>query len=81
MSRRYPYGSIALAVAVFLVGWAILHVWFYAHNAAGDVSLYQTYGQAVRDGQVPYRDFAVEYPPGALPVFVARTGERVRCQF
>jgi uncharacterized membrane protein len=70
LSRRYPYASVLIAAAVFLVCWALLHVWFYAHNAGGDVPLYQEYGQNVRDGQVPYRDFPVEYPPGALPAFV-----------
>ena len=34
-----------------------------------DVGLYGDYGQALLDGQVPYRDFFVEYPPGAFAVF------------
>jgi uncharacterized membrane protein len=34
-----------------------------------DTPVYQRYGNAIADGKVPYRDFDVEYPPGALPVF------------
>ncbi len=31
-----------------------------------DTPLYLTYAQEMRHGLVPYRDFSVEYPPGAL---------------
>src|SRR5205085_5608970 len=31
--------------------------------------VYQRYGDAIARGNVPYRDFALEYPPGALPMF------------
>lgn len=34
-----------------------------------DVGLYGDYAQALLDGRVPYRDFFVEYPPGAFAVF------------
>jgi hypothetical protein len=32
-------------------------------------AVYQEYGEAMAAGEVPYRDFELEYPPGALPVF------------
>jgi uncharacterized membrane protein len=35
-----------------------------------DVHLYQGFAAAVFDGRVPYRDFFMEYPPGALAVFL-----------
>jgi uncharacterized membrane protein len=35
-----------------------------------DVHLYQRYTEALLHGHVPYRDFFMEYPPGALVVFL-----------
>jgi hypothetical protein len=35
-----------------------------------DVHLYQRYADALLNGHIPYRDFFVEYPPGAFAVFV-----------
>ena len=35
-----------------------------------DVHLYQGFAHAVFDGRLPYRDFFMEYPPGALAVFL-----------
>jgi Glycosyltransferase family 87 len=58
-----------VAVAVFVVAWALLHVGFYTHKQVLDTPIYQRYGNAMARGEVPYRDFAVEYPPGALAVF------------
>jgi Glycosyltransferase family 87 len=34
-----------------------------------DLHLYRQYGDALLDGRIPYRDFFVEYPPGAIPLF------------
>ena len=36
-----------------------------------DLHLYREYGDALLDGRIPYRDFFVEYPPGAIPLFAA----------
>jgi hypothetical protein len=38
---------------------------------SGDTREYFRYAQRTFDGQVPYRDFRLEYPPGALPAFLA----------
>jgi hypothetical protein len=38
--------------------------------AGSDLTSYQRYGSLVLDGDVPYRDFDLEYPPGALALFV-----------
>src|SRR5262245_501295 len=70
-SSRPADTSFAFAATlVFLVGWAILHRGFFTHDMISDVPVYESYGAAIDSGQVPYRDFALEYPPGALPVFV-----------
>jgi len=58
-----------VAVVVFAGAWALLHVGFYTRSQIIDTPVYQRYGNAIARGQVPYRDFSVEYPPGALPMF------------
>jgi len=62
---------VVLAAVVFLAAWGMTYFWIYPRHFLGDVPLFETYGQAIRHGQVPYRDFALEYPPGALPAIVA----------
>jgi len=36
----------------------------------GDVDQYERYGRLMLNGQIPYHNFYVEYPPGALLAFV-----------
>jgi hypothetical protein len=62
--------SAALGAALFLVSWTLLHHGFLAREQIRDTPIYQRYGEAMTSGELPYRDFAVEYPPAALPMFV-----------
>jgi hypothetical protein len=78
-----PDRTIALAafaaVALFVGTWTVLHTGFYRHKQIIDTPVYQRYGNQIAHGKVPYRDFKLEYPPGALPVFalpgLAQPGE------
>ncbi|MDQ2980839.1 MAG: glycosyltransferase 87 family protein [Actinomycetota bacterium] len=58
------------AGAVFVVSWALIHHGFYARDQIVDTPVYQQYGDLMAEGKVPYRDFELEYPPAALPVFL-----------
>ena len=62
--------ALTAAVGLFACSFALLRTGVYDRGALTDVPVYQHYGQLIRDGNVPYRDFAVEYPPAALPAFV-----------
>ncbi len=68
-SDRTVAAAAFVAVALFVGTWTLLHVGFYKHRQIIDTPVYQHYGNAIADGKVPYRDFALEYPPGALPMF------------
>jgi uncharacterized membrane protein len=71
-SRRWSPPDVTLAAsAVFLVCFALVHYWFWAKGTLVDWPVYKSYGDAiVHHGLVPYRDFHIEYPPGALPIFI-----------
>jgi uncharacterized membrane protein len=60
----------ALGVALFVVSWIAIHYGFFTRGQIRDTPLYEYYGDATVQGYVPYRDFGVDYPPGALPAFV-----------
>src|SRR5438093_8283676 len=68
-SDRSIVAATFVAAALFIGSWALLHVGFYEDKQILDTPVYQQYGNLIADGRVPYRDFAVEYPPGALPMF------------
>ena len=59
-----------LGVGLFAGSWTLLHHGFLARHQIIDTPVYQTYGEDMIHGQVPYRDFRPEYPPAALPTFV-----------
>ena len=57
---------------VFVASWLFVSFvpafsdWLY-----GDVRFYEAWGNMMSNHLVPYRDFRIEYPPGALPMFLA----------
>jgi hypothetical protein len=61
---------VAAALGVFLGSWSLLHHGSLGRGQITDTPVYVKYAHAVVDGQVPYRDFDIEYPPGALPAIV-----------
>ena len=72
---------IALAAAVILgaaqLGYALIALeeplWYGStppQNVRFDVAIYYMYASMIVGGQVPYRDFTLEYPPLALPFFL-----------
>ena len=59
-----------LACVVFVGACLLPNVGLLDEEQVGDTPQYRARGEAVLDGQIPYRDFYLEYPPGALPTFV-----------
>jgi hypothetical protein len=68
--RRFTELAAVAAAALFLASWGVLHTAWYDEGEIVDIPVYETYGNAMEAGSVPYRDIRPEYPPGALPVFV-----------
>jgi hypothetical protein len=70
---RAEAGTLLLAFAIgaglLAASWAALHLPPFDRYQIIDTPVYQEYGEAIAAGEVPYRDFELEYPPAALPVF------------
>ena len=68
--RSRPELTAALG-GLFLLCWGLVHLDLWSRHAIVDWPTYERYGDAIlHQGLVPYRDFAVEYPPGALVAFI-----------
>jgi len=70
VTRAGSTALVAVALGLFLGCWTLLHHGALGRGQLRDTGTYARYGGAIADGAVPYRDFRLEYPPGALPVFV-----------
>jgi hypothetical protein len=65
-----PVVSATVFVVTALVTTAVVRA---SGDQIVDTDRYRRYGEAMRAGLLPYRDFDVEYPPGALPLFLLPT--------
>ena len=70
MTRAAWAALVVAALCLFVLSWSLLHHGSLGSDQITDTATYQSYGDAMARGAVPYRDFELEYPPGALPVFV-----------
>lgn len=73
LPARATVRRLALPVAAGLVLFAVTCSWrggLHDDSPSGDLLLYEALAGRMLDGELPYRDSFVEYPPGALPVFL-----------
>ncbi len=62
-ASQLGYALVALEIPLLYGSTPPQHVRF-------DVTIYYSYASRIVDGQIPYRDFTLEYPPLALPFFL-----------
>ena len=83
--RSAAAGAVALGLALLSLSWVLVHSEQLRRNEIVDTPGYERYAERIAAGDVPYRDFVVEYPPAALPVFwlpqAIRRGEPYREPF
>jgi hypothetical protein len=70
MTVRAWSALVAGALCLWLGSWSLLHHGALGRGQITDTPVYVQYGYAMVHGEVPYRDFRLEYPPAALPAFV-----------
>jgi uncharacterized membrane protein len=64
-------GPLLVGALLALCSWAVISfVHVFANWLLGDARAYEAWGNLATNHALPYRDFNVEYPPGALPAFI-----------
>lgn len=69
MSRPWVRAAL-LGVAVLLAACSLPSVGLWSGAGHADTGLYGLYGHRIAQGELPYRDFYMEFPPGAIPALV-----------
>jgi hypothetical protein len=65
---------LVTGIGLFVASWLFISFTpFFGDYLFGDVRAYETWGGLMANHAVPYRDFNIEYPPGALATFLAPT--------
>src|SRR3954453_11744764 len=70
LSRKDAWRAAAAAIPVYIAASVVPDGGLFRAARFRDVHLYQGFAHSVFDGALPYRDFFMEYPPGALAVFL-----------
>ena len=70
-SPTFGIAAGLVATAVFLASCTIARGGFFSTADPGDVGRYHEFERRILDGELPYRDFYMEYPPGAIGPFLA----------
>jgi Glycosyltransferase family 87 len=71
-TTRGTWAAAGVAAVLFGISFYALVSWL-EQGQLSDVPVYVHYAGLVRGGSVPYRDFAFEYPPAALPPMLLPT--------
>lgn len=69
MVVRRAAPAAALGIAVFALVAFLPPVDMLDRAVPADLRLYESFGERMVDGEIPYDDFYVEYPPGSIPAF------------
>jgi uncharacterized membrane protein len=72
-AARDPFVASAVGAVVVVLTTLLPWVHFGDRVNLGDVRHYRHIAEQILDGRVPYHQFFVEYPPGALPIFLLPT--------
>lgn len=70
-ARRRDGAAVVGGIVLFLAACAAARGGFFSAVDPGDVGRYHDFTRLMQQGQLPYRDFYMEYPPGAIPTFLA----------